>query len=123
MVYTLTSASRAHCIYVMKQSLLLSLVRFVSDSNHTKKMFLFLSGALETLRQLDISNCMVTQQILPYVRKLKGLRDLRISNRVLEDLAYSCGDGQSDFTEVTLTQIDKVAVEHENAVQVNSFSP
>ena len=122
MVYTLTSASRAHCIYIMEQSLLLSLVRFVSDL-FVSGLFLFLSGALETLRQLDISNCMVTQQILPYVRKLKGLRDLRISNRVLEDLAYSCGDGQSDFTEVTLTQIDKVAVEHENAVQVNSFSP
>jgi hypothetical protein len=60
---------------------------------------------------------MVSQQILPHVRRLTGLRDLRISNRVLDDLAYFC-DGQADFSDLTLTQIDKVAVEHENAVQV-----
>jgi hypothetical protein len=72
------------------------------------------------LRQLDISNCMVTQQVLPYMRRLTGLRDLRISNRVLDDVAYSC-DGQTDFSDLALTQVDKVAVEHENAVQVQIF--
>ena len=70
------------------------------------------------MRQLDISNCMVTPQVLPYLRRLTGLRDLRISNRVLDDVAYSC-DGQTDFSDLALTQVDKVAVEHENAVQVN----
>ena len=60
---------------------------------------------------------MVTQQILPYLQKLTGLKDLKISNRVLEDVAYSC-DGQTDYSELKLLQVDKVAVEHENSVQV-----
>ena len=60
---------------------------------------------------------MVTQQILPQLRKLTGLKDLKISNRVLDDLAYSC-DGQTDLSDFRLFQVDKVAVEHENSVQV-----
>ncbi len=77
--------------------------------------------AREVLRQLDVSNCMVTQQVLPYIRRLTGLRDLRISNRVLDDLAYSCDGRETDFPDISLPQVDKVAVEHENAVQVRHF--
>ena len=91
----------------------------ISDAGFCSYVDKSSATALQTLRQLDVSNCMVTQQVLPYMRRLTGLRDLRISNRVLDDVAYSCGDGQqTDFVDHSLPQVDKVAVEHENAVQV-----
>lgn len=83
--------------------------RYVDKSSKTSR---------EALRQLDISRCMVTQQVLPYIQRLTGLRDLRISNRVLDDLVYGC-DGQAEGPDVSLPNIDAVSVENENAVQVS----
>ena len=50
--------------------------------------------AKSKLRQLDISRCLLSQQVLVVMQALTGLRDLCISTRVLDEISYAC-DGQS----------------------------
>ncbi len=83
------------------------------------------------LIQLNVSRCMLTQQSLFYLQALTGLKDLKASTRVLDEISYSC-DGSSvvQLSEpgpaggetlglVVLPSIQSVTMENENSVQVS----
>jgi len=93
--------------------------RYVQDSG---------TKAKRTLRQLDVSRCMLTQVTLVHLQELTGLNDLRFCTRILDEINYSC-DGTSvvqteageayGLDKVALTHVESVTVEHENQVQVS----
>jgi hypothetical protein len=93
--------------------------RYVQESGNKAK---------RTLRQLDVSRCMLTQVTLVHLQELIGLKDLRFCTRILDEINYSC-DGSSvvqteageayGLDKVALTHVESVTVEHENQVQVS----
>ena len=100
----------------------------ISDCGFTAYVDQCCVQARSKLGQLDVTRCMLSQQALPSLQALVGLRDLRISTRVLDEISCGC-DGQAVLTNdagdllglerAALPAVTAVTVEHDNVVQVS----
>ncbi len=100
----------------------------VTDAGFSTYVKVASASAKAKMTQLDVSRCMLTQQALVYLQALTGLRDLKVSTRIMDDINYSC-DGTSvvqtesgetvGLESVALPSVRSITVENENAVQVS----
>lgn len=91
-------------------------------------LYVKLASAKSKLNHLDVSRCMLTQQALLHLQSLTGLKELKVSTRILDEIHYSC-DGSSVLQteagetlcleKIALPHVESVTVEHENSVQVS----
>ncbi len=63
----------------------------MSDAGFAR--FVETAGCRDSLRQLDLSRCGLTQQSLLPLKRLSKLRELRVSTTLLDDISVACDGG------------------------------
>jgi len=101
----------------------------VSDRGFVGFVDSMTAAAKAKLWQLDVTRCMLSQLILAtgHLGQLTGLRDLRISTRVLDEISVGVGVSQGGVSgdlgtvsaSAVMPAVTSVTVEHDNIVQVS----